>query len=113
MRIERYTFGEIVISGKRYTSDLILYPDRIDSSWWRAEGHRLQLQDLTEALAARPEVLIVGCGQAGVMTVPEDVRQAVRSRGVELIVERTGKAVERYNALGAARTVVAALHLTC
>jgi hypothetical protein len=39
--IESYKFGEIIITGKKYDSDLIIYPDHIDSSWWRKEGHLL------------------------------------------------------------------------
>jgi len=33
--IESYSFGQMVIDGQEYTSDLIIFPDRINSSWWR------------------------------------------------------------------------------
>jgi hypothetical protein len=46
MMITSYDFGHIIIDGKRYTSDLIVFPDRVKVGWWRKEGHRLQLEDL-------------------------------------------------------------------
>lgn len=113
MKIGHYSFGKIVIDGTTYTSDVILYPGRVDGSWWRKEGHYLQPVDLKEVLEARPDMLIVGTGFSGVMTVAEETIRLVKSRGIELRVERTEKAVELYNSIGKDRTVIAALHLTC
>ncbi len=70
MKIDDYDFGRIVIDGKTYTSDVIVYPERLDTSWWRKEGHLLQPEDITEVLDAEPEVLIIGTGYSGCMRVP-------------------------------------------
>ncbi len=113
MKIEHYSFGKIVINGKTYTSDVIIYPGRVDGSWWRKEGHYLQTADLTDIITARPDVLIIGTGFSGVMTVPEETIRFAKSKGIEVRVERTEKAVELYNRIGKDRTVIAALHLTC
>ncbi|HIE53378.1 MAG TPA: hypothetical protein EYP85_16620 [Armatimonadetes bacterium] len=111
--IESYSFGSIAIDGRRYTADVIVYPDRVDASWWRKEGHRLDPADLQEALAAQPEVLVVGTGCYGCMKVPPETAEFVRQQGVELIAARTSEAVQKYNALASSKRVVAALHLTC
>ncbi|HID32748.1 MAG TPA: hypothetical protein EYP24_05165, partial [bacterium (Candidatus Stahlbacteria)] len=50
MRIESYQFGRITVDGKTYHSDIIIYPDRIVSSWWRGEGHYLKKVDIEEIL---------------------------------------------------------------
>ncbi len=114
MRIDFYSFGRIVIDGKTYTSDVIIYPGRVDASWWRKKGHRLQPADLTDVVSAKPDVLIIGTGYAGVMDVPEETADFIRSKGIEVRVEKTGKAVDAFNSLqGSKKTVVAALHLTC
>ena len=34
-QIESYSFGEVVIDGKRYRSDVIVFPDRVKPNWWR------------------------------------------------------------------------------
>jgi len=111
--IESYSFGRIVIDGKAYTRDLILYPDRVDEHWWRKEGHRLQVGDLEEVFRARPDTLIVGTGAIGVMKISPEVEARLKEAGIELITERTEEACQQFNELSSQRKVVAALHLTC
>ncbi len=110
--IEDYAFGRITIDGKEYRNDVIVFPDRLKGNWWRAEGHRLRLDDLKEVFAENPKTLVVGTGHDGVMKVDEEVRAFCREKGVELIEMRTADAVKRYNEL-AGPGVVGAFHLTC
>jgi len=112
-RIESYHFGEIVVDGHRYSGDVIIYPDRIDSQWWRKEGHSLDPDDVWEVLEARPEVLVIGQGSVGRMDVPAETRSKLQDAGIEVITEPTARACETYNRLRGKRQVVAALHLTC
>jgi hypothetical protein len=113
MKIEHYSFGKISINGKTYTSDVIIYPGRVDSSWWRKEGHYLQVVDLTDVINAKPEVLIIGTGYSGVMVVPKETISHLESKGIEVHVARSEKAVEMFNKLQKEKLVIAALHLTC
>jgi hypothetical protein len=113
MKIEHYSFGRITIDGKTYTSDVIIYPGRVDSSWWRKEGHYLQVVDLVDVINAKPEVLIIGTGYSGVMVVPKDTISHLESKGIEVHVARSEKAVEMFNKLQKEKIVIAALHLTC
>ena len=46
MNIEDYRFGRVVIDGRAYTSDVIVFPDRVKDNWWRNEGHELCPADL-------------------------------------------------------------------
>ncbi len=111
--IESYTFGRMIISGKAYTSDLIIYPDRIEPSWWRKTGHRLCLQDIQDVLEEEPDILVVGTGYLGMMKVDEEVKRYAESHGFHLIVEKTKKAAETYNSLYGEKKTVGAFHLTC
>lgn len=113
MKIDSYAFGKIIIDGTTYTSDVIVYPDHVDPSWWRTEGHSLHRADITDAINAKPEVLIIGRGYHGVMTVPEETIAFIESKGIEVRAERTGKAVELFNAVQGTKAAIAALHLTC
>lgn len=113
MAIESYTFGHIVIKGQAYTSDLIIYPHRVEARWWRKEGHRLQPVDLEEVVREKPEVLVVGTGYFGHMKVSPETCDYLRSQEIEMIAERTQEAWQTYNRLSQNRKVVAALHLTC
>ena len=111
--IESYSFGRIIIDGQVYTSDIIIYPDKIDSSWWRLKGHLLQIDDLRDILDYKPEVLVVGTGAHGLMKVSDAIKKFLESSGIELIVKETEKACKTYNMLKEKRKVIAAFHLTC
>lgn len=111
--IDSYDFGRITIDGKRYNTDLLVFPDKVKTGWWRKEGHCLQIADLKEVLEAKPEVLVVGTGYSGMMNVPPETRTCIESEGIQLIVQKTAEACKTFNHLIESRTVVAALHLTC
>ena len=111
--IDSYQFGQIVINGKNYTSDVIIFPDRVNGSWWRKSGHQLCVDDIAEVLTEKPEVLIVGTGASGRLRVLPETKQAVEAQGIKLIVETTDQACNTYNQLCQSQRVVAALHLTC
>jgi len=111
--IEFHDFGKITINGKRYTTDVIIFPDHVRDNWWRNQGHSLSIEDLREVVQAKPEVLIVGTGYNGCMKVPDEVLEHFTSRSIEVIVEKTGEACKTYNRVASTKRVVAAFHLTC
>jgi hypothetical protein len=111
--IEAYQFGEITISGRNYHNDVIVYPDHVDSKWWRKQGHALDIDDIKDVLAAKPDVIIVGTGQPGMMRVSEETRDKIRDLRIEMIVAPTEKACKEYNRIASEKKAVACLHLTC
>ena len=113
-RIKHYDFGVIVINGDKYTRDVIILPDKIISNWWRLEGHRLQLDDIRDYLDTRLDYVVIGTGYYGYMRVDDTVLREFEKRGVEVYVDTTRKAVEKYNELvDKGYRVAAFLHLTC
>lgn len=111
--IDGYDFGEIIIDGKTYHHDVIIYKDSVDDSWRRVEGHRLSLGDIAQVLDKKPEILVIGTGADGVMVVPEQVMTDIEAKGIQVIAKRTGDACDEYNKLVPSKNVIAALHLTC
>ena len=111
--IDSYQFGLVVINGEKYTSDVVVFPDRVRSEWWRKSGHELSLEDIAEVLTENPEVLIVGTGESGMMRVLPETKRSIEAQDIKLIVETTTKACQTYNQLCSFQRVVAALHLTC
>ncbi|MCL4466927.1 MAG: MTH938/NDUFAF3 family protein [Chloroflexi bacterium] len=112
-KIDHYRFGEVIIDGRPYSHDVIVYPEGVDDQWWREEGHSLAPGDIWQVLQAAPEVLIVGRGSAGRMRVREETEEMLRKSGIEVIAELTELACDAYNRLRESKRVVAALHLTC
>jgi hypothetical protein len=108
--IEHYSFGEIVINGRQYTSDVLIIGSEVHN-WWRAQGHILNPEDLTEIFSKNIDMLVVGTGASGLLKVPERTEKYVRSKGIALIVQKTKEAVKTYNSLSGKKA--AAFHLTC
>jgi hypothetical protein len=113
MHIDDYSFGRIVIDGTTYTSDVIVYPDKVDTSWWRKEGHLLQKADLSDVEASGPAVVVIGTGSWGVRKVPESTVTFLESQGARVIIEKTAQAVKIFNEESKKRKAVGAFHLTC
>ncbi len=113
MKITHYSFGKIIIDGKTYTSDVIIFPDHVNSSWWRKEGHLLQVADIGDIIAAKLPVLIIGTGYYGAMKVPEKTLDYLREKKIETYIEKTSEAVALYNEKSLQMPAIAALHLTC
>jgi hypothetical protein len=109
-------FGVIVVHGKRYTSDVIVLPERVIEGWWRREGHEICVEDLSDVLNCelKPEVLVVGTGFYGMVKVLLEVENALNSRGITLIAQPTKEACKTFNQLLKSKKCVAgAFHLTC
>jgi hypothetical protein len=111
--IDSYDFGHIVIDGKTYTSDVIIYPNKVNDSWWRKEGHELCVDDLEDVLDKKPDVIVVGTGNPGLMKVLPETEKLIKSKGIKLIVQPTKEACQTYNQLSSSQKVIALLHLTC
>ena len=113
MNIESCQFGEIVVGGKRYVSDVLVFPASVQANWWRKEGHELHPADLEEVIKEKPEILVVGTGWYGMMKVLPEARYYLEGESIELVAQPTEEACHTYNQLSSSRRVAAALHLTC
>lgn len=112
-KIQDYRFGSVTIEGETYQSDVIIYPEKVDSGWWRKEGHRLAVEDLRDAVAAKPQILIVGKGAYRCMSVPPETEKHIESLGIRLVAANTKEACDAHNKLSETNRVVTCLHLTC
>jgi hypothetical protein len=113
IKIESFKFGSITIEGKTYTGDVVVYPDRVDESWLREEEHRPQIREFADIISAEPDILIIGTGYAGVLSIPDQIRNYLTSRGIEVRVDKTKQAIELFNTLQGTGKIIAALHITC
>ena len=108
-----YRFGRLTAEGERHTKDVILR-EGCGTPWWREQGHSVSEKDLEILLNDPPEVLVIGTGAFGMMSVPEATRRALEDRGIRLFIERSSKAVKAFEQLSAEGADVAlAVHLTC
>lgn len=114
LTIERCSFGSLVINGRNYTSDLIIYPDgRINGPWYRRKGHRLSSQDIAELIESAPEVIIAGTGVSGGVRPERGLEDLLSEKGIQFIHAPNEQAREHYNSLAKKKRVGACFHLTC
>lgn len=112
--VENYSFGQILLNGKKYHSDIIIFKDHIYDSWWRKESHNLCIEDIDEIINQKPDILIIGTGFFGLMKVPKELIENIKSLGIEqVIIKKTGDACTEYNKLYKKNNIIAAFHLTC
>ncbi len=113
--IEEYRFGKMVIDGKTYEKDLMVAGGKVIPEWWRKKGHNLQVEDIKEVIEReQPEIVVVGKGQFGMMSISDEVRQYLHDQDIELYDKKTGKAVQIYNRYYQRKKhVLGAFHLTC
>ncbi len=110
--ISEYSFGSIIIDGKRYSSDIIIFPDgSVKDNWWRDESHRLKENDIEQLLAVHPHTIVVGTGAYGVMKV--DAGLIEKNGSIVFHMLTTAEAVDFYNQLSSQNNVGACFHLTC
>lgn len=112
--IEDYQFGTMTIMGRKHSRDLKIVEGKIIEGWWRKEGHGVHPEDVDDILLFKPEFLVVGMGQPGLMQVTPELRTALAGARVHLIELPTAQAVDTFNELfRKGRKVAGAFHLTC
>ena len=112
--IESFRFGKIVVDGVAYSRDIKIVENRVVADWWRRRGHRVEIGDVEDLLAAAPEVLVIGRGQPGLMKASSELRQRLRDQGIEMVEAKTARAIDIFNRLCASgRRVAAAFHVGC
>lgn len=97
MYIDSYSFGEMIVDGEKYDKDLLIFPDKVKPGWWRKEVHSLAMEDLREVVDCKPEVLVVGRGALGLMTIPMAVRTMLDQMNIKLVDGKTEEAVHLFN----------------
>jgi len=112
--IDSCSFGQLVVDGCTYTSDLIIYPDgRVLDGWWRERGHRLSLDDIARLVARRPDIIIAGTGVNGLMQPAPDLAENLERRGIRFLAAPNDQAAAAYNAHCTVRRTAAGFHLFC
>jgi uncharacterized protein len=97
--VESYGGGRFRISGRAYEGSVLVLPERT-LPWPVAAIEALSFDSLAPvtAAAADLEVLLIGCGPR-LGPLPEDLRGALRARGLAVEPMDTGAACRTYNVL--------------
>jgi hypothetical protein len=115
IRIDEYAFGRITIDGVAYTDDVLILGGRVRSPWWRqAGGHVFAPVDLADVIESHPEIVLLGRGYFGLVTVTDEAVEALEAVGSQVVTGCTPNVVRDFNRLTSeGHDVAACLHLTC
>jgi hypothetical protein len=114
MKIDSYNFGEIVIGGKKYDNDVIIFSDKVISNWWRKEGHKLYPQDLEKIVKENIKILIIGTGYYQAMKVQLQAIDFLKKLGIKYFILDSQSACKKFNELITKKEqICACIHLTC
>ncbi len=112
--IEGYSFGNIKVDGKTYTTDIKIIDGKVISNWWRKTAHEVNVDDVMDILDSGAEILVVGMGQPGLMKVSPGLKKELKKRGIVLVEKPTAEAMEDFNRyFSEGKNVAGAFHLTC
>lgn len=112
--IQHYSFGSIVIGGRSYTRDVMVFWDGTVAGWQRKESHKVDAADIKPATDKDPEIIIIGTGEAGVAEILGGAKDLAKSKGIGLVIEKTAEAANIFNkSLEEKKRAVGLFHLTC
>jgi hypothetical protein len=117
VKIESYSFGKMVVDGRVYRNDLIICGGEVLENWRRESGHTLRKRDLGWLLERDPDLLLIGKGKNGRMSVPEETERELKEAGVKVRIADTEEAVRIFNKKREDSSyrgkLAGAFHLTC
>lgn len=119
MEITDYEFGTITVSGRPYHDDITIStkgevrPRKKELSKGPSGGHTPLAPDEIEHYIQKdsPRVIVVGTGKYGALPVPEETKNMAEERGIELVCQKTGEAIDIYTSMDG--QVLAIFHLNC
>ena len=114
MMIEHFSFGTIIVNGVTYTNDIKIIQGKVIPTWWRKSGHQVNIDDIQDILDVKPSILVLGKGKPGMMESTPSLYEFLKQNDIELIEEKTSKAIKTFNRLfKQGKNVCAGFHLSC
>ena len=65
-KVDSFSFGSIVIDGKKYGRDVLVFPDgtvrQRKGGFWKFGSHAIKRDEIDQLVKADPEEIVVGTG---------------------------------------------------
>ena len=117
-RVDSFQFGSIVINGRKYGRDVLLFPDGTvrerKGGFWKFGSHAIKRADIEELVKVKPDVLIVSTGTNGKARVTSEAEACAKEANIGLLSAPSLEAIKQLNQLiEEGRRVSALIHITC
>ena len=118
VKVDNYLFGCITVNKKDYKDDIVITPDGAviaRKTELSLNDHDLSEEEVQILIDMAPEVIVIGNGKSGALQVSPEAREACVSNGIQLIVDKTSAAINKFNWLAkdGKQRVAALFHITC
>ncbi|MEK6937266.1 MAG: MTH938/NDUFAF3 family protein [Nanoarchaeota archaeon] len=107
-KIQEYKIGSFIIEGRQFIGNVKIVEGKV-RYWERPESQSLATKDLLEMINQGPEFLLIGTGAAGLLKVPEYIKQEAAGKGISLFIGKTQDMVKKFNDLNAQKKKVNAI----
>ncbi len=97
-KIQEYKLGSFIIDGRQFLGNVKIINGKV-RYWEKPENQNLAINDLQEIISLNPEFLIIGTGAAGLLKVPDHVKQEAAGRGISVFIGKTQDMVKKFNEL--------------
>jgi len=114
VKMEKTSFGSIVIDGRRYNHDVIVYNDgEIENRYkdFSGSSHSVSRAEIEKVTRGNPRTVIIGTGQGGLLSLSEAARDYLRQNNIKVIECPAPEAINQYNL--AEEPKCALIHVTC
>lgn len=118
VKLQAPGFGQVVVNGEVWDKDVCVRADgsvkkrkkRLAKEAY-GSGHVVGPAELEGVCRGAPQVLVIGSGYAGALTLCAEGRQWLQERGIAVEVLPTPRAVQRFLELEGPRAAL--IHVTC
>lgn len=93
--IQEFKYGMFKIDDKRFYDDIKLLGSRV--KLWECKERHITMKDLEDLLEINPQLLIIGQGPGGLITVADDIKDILRMRKIPLKIDKSQNACDLYN----------------
>jgi hypothetical protein len=119
IKIDSVEWKKIVVDGEEYQQVLIVGDQVLERDSEKLHRlfdttHKMGDWEIETLLSNKPEIIVIGNGFDGVLSVNEKFREQSSKLGIELRILKTPAAAEEFNRLSeAGKKVNALIHTTC
>jgi hypothetical protein len=117
-KIDRFSFGSIVVDGTKHIRDVILLPDGKvkwrSNGFWVVGSHSIKKEEVEELIYSGAETIIIGVGVLSRARLSDKAEAYLRSRDVKLSVMPSRDAAKQFNqTVDGGQKAAALIHITC
>ena len=117
-KVDSFSFGSIVIDGKKYGRDVLVFPDgtvrQRKGGFWKFGSHAIKRDEIDQLVKADPEEIVVGTGTSAKARLTPDTESWANEAKLNLVVLASQEAIERLNRLvEEGKRVAALIYITC